>query len=271
MLSSQSFSDLEREGWSAKAGDYDSFAGQITRGAVGPLLDAVGARRGMDILDVACGPGYVAAAATERGATAVGMDFSGAMIAEARRRYPGIDFREGDAESLAFDAGRFDAVVCAFALLHVADPDRAIAEAHRVLRRRGRYAFTVWMGLDRHDFFGLVTEVTQAHARTDLGLPPAPPMFRFSDPAECRAAFARAGFATVAVTELPLLWRAPSAASVLEFLKKSAVRLGMVLDRQTDEARERIYRGVVEGAEKFRKGDGYEFAWPALIAVAEKP
>ncbi|MBV9521276.1 MAG: methyltransferase domain-containing protein [Alphaproteobacteria bacterium] len=268
---STSFKELEREGWSTKAEDYDSFAGQITRGAVAPLLDSTAVRAGMDVLDVACGPGYIAAAAAERGANALGVDFSASMVAEARRRFPAVAFSEGDAENLAFDPASFDAVVCGFGLLHIADPDRAIAEACRVLRPGGRYAFTVWMGLDRHDFFKLVTEVMQAHANMDVGLPPAPPMFRFSDPAECRGAMQRAGLRNVTVAELPLVWRARSAGAVLEFLKKSAVRLGMILDRQAPEVRERIYREVFDGAERFRGPDGYHVAWPAVLAVAQKP
>jgi SAM-dependent methyltransferase len=151
-----SFKELERQGWDAKADNYHSFAGQITFGAVAPLLDAAGVRAGMRVLDVASGPGYVADGATARGAHAIGVDFAANMVAEARRRYPRIEFREGDAESLAFDAASFDAVVCAFGMLHLADPDKAIAEAHRVLRPGGRYAFTVWMGPDRHDFFAIV-------------------------------------------------------------------------------------------------------------------
>src|SRR5215471_3150475 len=61
-----SFKELERQGWGAKAGNYDALGGQITIGAVGPLLDAAGVRTGMRVLDVAAGPGYVAAGADAR-------------------------------------------------------------------------------------------------------------------------------------------------------------------------------------------------------------
>jgi ubiquinone/menaquinone biosynthesis C-methylase UbiE len=120
----------------------------------------------MRVLDVAAGPGYVAAGADARGAHAVGIDFAADMVSEARRRYPNIEFHEGDAENLAFDTSSFDAVVCAFGLLHMADPNKAIAEAYRVLRPDGRFAFTVWSGPDRHDFFAIVLKALQEHGNT---------------------------------------------------------------------------------------------------------
>ena len=58
----------------------------------------------------------------------------------------------------------FDAVVCAFGILHCADPDKAMAEAYCVLRPDGRYAFTVWMSPDRHDFFAIVLKAIEIHA-----------------------------------------------------------------------------------------------------------
>jgi SAM-dependent methyltransferase len=187
------FKELERQGWGAKADNYNALVGQITIGAVAPLLDATGVRAGTQILDVATGPGCVAAGAEARGAHAIGIDFAADMVAEARRRYPKIEFREGDAENLAFDPASFDAVVCAFGILYIADPDRAIAEAYRVLRPDGCFAFTVWAGPDRHDFFAIVLKALEAHGNTQVSLPPAPPIFRFSEPVECRKALTQAG------------------------------------------------------------------------------
>jgi SAM-dependent methyltransferase len=266
-----SFKELERRGWGAKADIYDKFAGQITIGAVEPLLDAAGVRAGMHLLDVTCGPGYVAAGAAARGARAIGVDFAADMVGEARCRYPGIEFREGDAENLAFEAASFDAAVCAFGILHIADPDKAIAEAYRVLRPDGRYAFTVWMGPDRHDFFAIVLKAIEKHGNMQVSLPPAPPIFRFSDPAECRNALTRAGFVDASIVELALDWRAPSIEAILDFVYKSTVRTAMVLERQTPNALNRINGAIREGAERFARGGAYEIAWPAVLAAARKP
>jgi SAM-dependent methyltransferase len=265
------FKELERQGWGAKADYYDSLAGQITVGAVTPLLDAAGVRAGMHVLDVASGPGYVADGATARGAYAIGVDFAANMIAEARRRYPRIEFREGDAENLAFDAASFDAVVCAFGILHLADPDKAIAEAYRVLRPGGRYAFTVWMGTDRHDFLAIVLKAIETHGNMQVALPPGPPIFRFSDPAECRKVLTQAGFVDVHVSELALDWRAPSVEAILDCIYKSTVRTSTVLERQSPDALDRIHRSIRESVARFALGGAYEIGWPAVLAAARKP
>src|SRR5262249_22676865 len=148
MANSDAFHDFEQAGWQRAAEHYPDAFGSLTSQAAGPLLDAVRAGPGVRILDVATGPGYVAGAAAARGAGVVSIDFSPAMLERARRDHPHVHFREGDAESLPFPDRRFDAVVISFALLHLARPDMALAEARRVLAPGGRLAITVWAGPD---------------------------------------------------------------------------------------------------------------------------
>src|SRR5258708_11726297 len=84
------------------------------------------------------------AAAARRTAAPIGVDFSSAMIAEARRAHPYLRFDEGDAEALPYPDRSFDAVVANLGIHHVSRPGKAIAEALRVLRAGGRLAFTTW-------------------------------------------------------------------------------------------------------------------------------
>src|SRR3954470_11358554 len=110
------FTEFEHEGWQRVAGKYDATWATSTRQFIGPLLDAAEVAAGMSILDVGCGPGYVSAAAAERKATPIGLDFSREMVGIAQRAFPGIEFREGDAQNLPFRNGIFDRVVANFAL-----------------------------------------------------------------------------------------------------------------------------------------------------------
>jgi SAM-dependent methyltransferase len=76
------------------AGRYAEHFAPLTRLALGPLLDAVRVAAGRRVLDVATGPGV--AAALGRGATVTGVDVSPAMVTEAQRAHPGVEFRLGD-------------------------------------------------------------------------------------------------------------------------------------------------------------------------------
>jgi SAM-dependent methyltransferase len=76
------------------------------------------------------------------------------------------------------------AVVMNFGLLHLGRPERALAEACRVLHEGGRCAFTVWCPPEETAGFGIVLRAVGTHGALDVALPDAPPFFRFSDPAE---------------------------------------------------------------------------------------
>jgi demethylmenaquinone methyltransferase/2-methoxy-6-polyprenyl-1,4-benzoquinol methylase len=63
------------------------------------------------------------------------------MLAEARRRLPAeVRLVEGDAESLPFPDGAFDAVTFAYPLRYVADPGAALCELARVISPGGTLA-----------------------------------------------------------------------------------------------------------------------------------
>lgn len=262
---------MEREGWERNAPFYDDRAGRMTRVAVARLLEASGARAGMRLLDVCCGPGYGAGEAAAQGLDAVGLDLAPAMVAEAQRRYPQAEFRDGDAEALPFEDASFDIVACTFGLLHLPEPDKAIAEAFRVLAPGGRYAFTVWCTPDRAELLGLALQAVAAHADTSVALPAAPPMFQFADESFARAALERAGFRDVAKDEIPIRYQGNAAEELLDWFQKSTVRATALVRLQTPEVRTRIENAIVSGALRYLVSGRIEIPCPAILYVARKP
>ena len=158
-----------------------------------------------------------------------------------------------------------------FGLLHLARPDTAIAEARRVLRPGGRYAFTIWAAPDQAVGFGLVLKAVEAFGRLDVGLPEGPPFFRFSDADECRHVLEEAGFNQIGVRTLPLTWTLPSPDGVFDAVTRGGVRTAAVLRAQTPQALDEIRAAVRRSVERYARGDAFEVPMPAVIASATKP
>ena len=147
---------FERQGHDALATSYHAFFAAVTALATNPLLDAVRLRPATRLLDVATGPGALAAVAASRGARPVGTDLSPQMIELARRLHPAIDFREADVEHLPFSDHAFDVVVCAFGLGHFPQPEAAVAECVRTLLPGGHIALSWWDDSSRQRIQGII-------------------------------------------------------------------------------------------------------------------
>ncbi len=265
------FHAFEQAGWERAADHYGDAFGSLTAQTIPSLLRAANVGRGTRLLDVATGPGYVAAAAAALGASVVGVDFSSEMVALASRRHRSIEFVEGDAEALAFPDRSFDAVAINFGVLHLARPDAALAEARRVLKPRGRCAFTVWATPDVSVGFGIVLKAIDTYGRMDVPLPQGPPFFRFADPAESIRSMEAAGLADPRVETVPLVWTLASGAALFEAFLRGAVRTAALLRAQTPAATEKIRRAVTEGAEAYRKGDTIELPMAAVLSSGAMP
>ncbi|MGH7803396.1 MAG: class I SAM-dependent methyltransferase, partial [Candidatus Binatia bacterium] len=189
----------------------DSEQGQVSRSAAevydeffvpalfqewaGRVADAARIERGEKVLDVACGTGVLTRTVAERvgaSGSAVGLDVNEGMLAVARAKSPGLEWRQAPAESLPFEDGTFDAVVSQFGLMFFADRIRALREMRRVLRPGGRLAIAVWASLMESPGYAAMAELLRelfgdAAARA-LHAP-----FALGEADELRSLFAAAG------------------------------------------------------------------------------
>ena len=114
------------------------------------LLVAAAGPRPEDVsLDVACGPGSVVVAFAPRVRRAVGLDYTEAMLDEARQlAAANVEWHRGDVYALPFEGGAFDIVSCRYAFHHLQEPGRALAEMVRVARPGGRIVLCDAMASD---------------------------------------------------------------------------------------------------------------------------
>ncbi|HEX6768225.1 MAG TPA: class I SAM-dependent methyltransferase [Candidatus Binatia bacterium] len=270
ILEAEKFRSFELAGWQEIPGGYHDAFGSLTAQAIEPLLDAVRLKKGMTFLDIASGPGYVAAAAAKRGATVLGVDFSAAMVAHAQHLQPGVEFREGDAEALPCASGLFDAAAMNFGILHLGQPEKALLEAHRVLRSGGRFAFSVWADPQETIGFGIVLRAVELHGEPRVALPEGPPFFRYSDPQECQRGLIVAGFDSPSMTKVQQTWRLPAGDGLFNAMKDSTVRTAGLLRAQKPAVLAKIRDDMRNALGKYTKGDVVELPMPAWVASGVK-
>ena len=265
------FDEFEASAWEERVEGYAGFFGAVTGRLVEPLLDAAHVGQDTRVLDIATGPGYVAAEAAGRGARVWGVDVAEAMIARAQAEHPGVEFMRADAQSLPFQDGAFDAVVGNFGLPHFGRPELAVAEGARVLAPDGRLALTTWDAPAEMRMFGVFLEaVADAGAGPPDGLPPGPDVFRFSDDGAFRRLLEGARLVDVEV------WRAAFTHAVMSFedfwsaLQRGTVRMASLLHGQSDETRERIRAGLERRLAAYASDGRFDVPVSVKLAAGRK-
>ncbi len=193
------------------------------------------------VADVGCGAGRAVVELAARGVRAVGVDLDERMVGLARERFPGGDFRVGDACALPFGDGELRGYRADKVLHDLAEPGRALAEARRVLAPGGRAVLTGqdWdvLVIDSDD-----GELTRRIVRARADLVPSPRAAR-----AFRALLLDAGFGEVAVEVRTVVLAEPGVEAFLARVAEAARAAGAVTDAEaegwTAEQRERARRG----------------------------
>ena len=194
------------------------------------------------------------------------------MLDYARSRAPSVEFVTGDATALPFPDESFDAVTGAFVLLHLGRPERAVAEATRMLRPAGRAAFTVWDEPSRGRWIGVfVDAVSAAGAQPPPDLPPGPPFFLFADEHEFSRLLTEAGLVDVAVDTVGFNLRLERADELWDGAIEGAVRLRASVLGQTADVQREIRTLFEELVDEYRVADGFEVPVSVKLASGRKP
>lgn len=264
------FAAFELSGWDNNIGGYETAFGAVALQTVQSMLDGARVTAGMQVLDVCCGPGILAAGALHRGAEAVGLDFSAEAIELARKRVPGGRFQEGDAQALSFPEASFDAVLCGYGVMHLPEPAAAMREMLRVLRPGGRAALSVWDASGAG--FRLVYEAVRARGSMDVALPHGPDFFQFGSPERMRAALIEAGFADAAAHSFQQDWHVANTDRYIESILTGTVRARAVLAAQSGAAAGDVRSYIDDYLTRFRAPTGeLVVPMPAVVGSGARP
>ena len=130
-----------------ESGDYRVIAKYLERGAL-EFFDRLGIPPGSTLLDVACGAGQLSLPAARKGIRVTGLDLASNLVELARASAAAeglvVEFDQGDAESLPYADGSFDAVMSLIGSMFAPRPELVAAEMVRVCRRDGRIVMGNW-------------------------------------------------------------------------------------------------------------------------------
>lgn len=249
--------EQQKKHWNAVAGGWGTWLDWTSRNFQ-PIADWLGNaahwQPGARVLDVACGSGFPAlatAAAVRPGGTVVATDISPKMLAVAASRakrdaLDNIEFVEMDAEHLRFSDGEFDTVTNAYGLMFSPDVPRAIAEARRVLRARGRFLAVTWDEPSRNPFFSVIAPVAAPFLAIQPLAAGAPGPFRLSSATQLESLLCEAGLCDVRVDRVPMTLELASADEYLQVFSDVAwkARVAALSDGDLERLREAIAEAV---------------------------
>lgn len=191
--------------WVRERDRYDAMLASCGR----RLFQAVALQPGERVLDVGCGNGATtleAAGLVGQQGSALGVDLSGPMLEEARRR--ATELGESGAEFLQLDAqtatlpGPFDVIISRFGVMFFDDPAKAFDNLARSLQPRGRMCFVCWQEMMENEWLRVPLLAAVEHVGIpDLPEPGAPGPFSLAERSTIQALLENAGMTDIAIVE----------------------------------------------------------------------
>lgn len=209
----------QRALWSAAPRDWAEIAEPVNETLFAALLDACSVGEGTRLLDVACGSGFAARLAAERGARVAGIDATPELLEIARERVQDGDFRVSGMDELPYVDGSFDVATCVNGFQFAVDPAVAIGEAARVVVGGGRVGAAAFAEPERNQGTALHLAMKALVDEPDGG---GYTPYALSTADGLERALADAGLSVVVSEELPLSWRYADAETAIRALLASA-------------------------------------------------
>lgn len=233
------------------------------------VADAAEIDAGNRVLDVACGTGVLARTSADRvgpEGSVVGLDLNTEMLAVAKRKAPGIEWRQGRAEAIPFDAESFDRVVSQFGLMFFDDQSAAIREMMRIVRQGGQIAVAVWASLDRISGYAAIVSLLERLFGEEIANGLRAP-FILGDQERLRRVFAEAGIDNPTITTQKGVAKFSSIRSWIY----TDIRGWTLADKIDDKQFELLVKEAEQVLQPYVTADGSVlFDAPAHIVVARK-
>jgi SAM-dependent methyltransferase len=241
------------------------------------MVDGLHLQPGMDVLELAAGPGdtgFMAAELISPGGTLISSDGAEAMIEIARTRaaklgITNVQFRQLELEWIDLPTATVDAVLCRWGLMLLVDPEAAAQEIRRILRAGGKAAFAVWDLASRNPWATIPSQTLISLGHSEPPDPTAPGMFSLAEPGRLQALLETAGFIEVTVKPVALARRYSDVAGFVEETLELSPMMRTVVAALDDAQRHEVAAQIGDRAREFEcSGGSVQLPGVSLVAIA---
>jgi SAM-dependent methyltransferase len=183
------------------------------------MIEALGPQPGDTLLELAAGPGetgFLAAELIHPGGELISSDVSPEMLNVAQRRaeelgLSNVRFKQIDADtSIDIETASIDGVLCRWGYMLMADPNNALRETRRVLKRGGRVALAAWAAPEDNPWVSILGRELTARGLASPPDPSEPSQFAWAPDGVIEEQLADAGFVEYEIADVSFAERYPS-------------------------------------------------------------
>lgn len=274
--------EAQRQDWNRVAAGWDRWDSYFSRNMTfinHRLVADARLQPGLRVLDLGSGTGYPALLAGDvvgSEGSVVGIDLAESMLAVATRKAKAlgmqhVTFRTGDATTLPFDAGSFDAVISRFCLMFLPEIPKALKEILHVLKPGGYVAAAVWSAPEKNPFIRIPMDVIKTITPLPPPDPEAPGIFRLAKPGDLAGMMERAGLALLSDDEFTAEVTYATAEEFFRSMMDIAAPIQNLFATLTPEQKTEAERGIVKAVKEYRRQQGVALPIAVRIVSARKP
>jgi ubiquinone/menaquinone biosynthesis C-methylase UbiE len=242
------------------------------------IFDLTGITPNSRVLEVAAGDGSFSMKVAQRVGSSghvLSTDMAENMVSYASQAakqagHSHMEARVMDGENLTVDSDSFDVVICLLGLMLFANPQKGLAEAHRVLKSGGRYVATVLTTPDKTPWLAVPAKIAMQHANRPMPPPGTPGLFALGNMQQLEQLMLKAGFANIESHLLALPLKMSSAAECTVFIREIAGAIKGILAALDEEKQQAAWQAIEAALGQFEGENGFAAPGEIRLVVGTK-
>ena len=252
----------QRQSWDSVASGWQKWWKIFENGAQpvsDKLIELAKVKPSSKVLDIATGigePAITAANHVGNGGYVLATDLSPQMLLLAKERAKSLnvdsimEFREGDAETIALQSSLFDAALCRWGLMFLSNVNSGLSNIYKSLVDGGRFAAAVWSAPDRVPQLSIPMNIARRETNAPLPPPGTSGPFSLADEKLLYGSFEKAGFRNIQIEKVKVSFQFNTPEDFTKFTQDIAAPVNAMMKDQSKERSEQIWNMITQEISK---------------------